>query len=109
MPEESHFSLRDALGLFYRKIAILKITLVVLPLAVLLACFLLPPVYESTAKVIVTGKQENTTLLQVPADRATSSFFNLNVDEIDLNSEMELLKSIDLWILTVKKLGLKSL
>ncbi|MEW6137469.1 MAG: Wzz/FepE/Etk N-terminal domain-containing protein [Thermodesulfobacteriota bacterium] len=109
MPEESHFSLRDALGLFYRKIAIFKITLVVLPLAVFLACFLLPPVYESTAKVIVTGKQENTTLLQVPADRATSSFFNLNVDEIDLNSEMELLKSIDLWILTVKKLGLKSL
>lgn len=109
MPEESHFSLRDGLSLFYRKIGLFKITLVVVPLVVLAACLVLPPVYESTAKVIVTGKQENATLLQVPTEKGTSAFLNLNVDETDLNSEMELLKSVDLWTRTIKKLGLKSL
>ena len=109
MPEESHFSLRDGLSLFYRKINLFKITLVVFPLVVLIACLVVPPVYESTAKVIVTGKQENATLLQVPSEKGTSAFLNLNVDETDLNSEMELLKSVDLWMRTVRKLGLKSL
>lgn len=109
MPEEPHFSLRDALSLFYRKIVLFKLTVILVPLAVLAACWLLPPVYESTAKVIVTGKQENSTLLQVPSEKGMSTLFNLNVDETDLNSEMELLKSLDLWIRTVRKLGLQPL
>jgi uncharacterized protein involved in exopolysaccharide biosynthesis len=78
---------------------------VFLPLAVLAACLSVQPIYESSAKVIITGKRENATLLQSPAEPGTSQYVNLNVDEIDINSEMELLQSLDLWVRTVQKLG----
>lgn len=108
MSENLGFSLRDTMNAFYKRIILLKITLIVIPLVVLAACLILPPVYESKAKIIITAKKENPALLQVPRDMASSAIVNMNVDEIDLNSEMELLQSPDLWTRTVKKLGLAS-
>ncbi len=99
-------SLRDTLNIIYRRIFVLKFVLVALPLGTLLVCYLVTPLYESTAKVIVTAKKETATLLQGPTDTGSSAFINLNVDETDLNSESELLRSLELWMRTVQKLGL---
>ncbi len=109
MSDNLGFSLRDTMNVFYKKIILLKIALVVIPLGVLAACLALPPVYESKAKIIITAKKENPALLQVPQEMASSAVVNLNVDETDLNSEMELLRSPDLWVRTVKKIGLPAL
>ncbi|HMK35222.1 MAG TPA: GumC family protein [Desulfomonilaceae bacterium] len=102
--EEPGLSLRDTLNILYRRIFLLRFFVVALPLGVLAACFIVKPVYESTAKVLVTGKKETTTLLQGAKDLSASMFLNMNVDETDLNSEMELLRSLELWTRAVRKL-----
>jgi uncharacterized protein involved in exopolysaccharide biosynthesis len=109
MKEYSGFSTRDLLNILYRRILVLKFLVVMFPVAVLVACLVMTPVYESTAKLMVTAKRENTALLQGPSDQGLSSYVNLNVDEIDLNSEMELLTSLDLWTRTVQAVGLTNL
>jgi uncharacterized protein involved in exopolysaccharide biosynthesis len=108
MGEDLGLSLRDTLSLFFRRVYLLYVVVVALPLGVLITCMLVKPVYESTAKVIVTAKRETSALLQYPREMAPQMSFNLNVDETDLNSEMELLRSPELWIRTVKKLGVKT-
>lgn len=107
MKEMEGSSPRDILNAVFRRIYILKIMVVVLPLATLAASYLVPPVYESTAKILVAAKQENANLLLVPKEAGLNPIISLNVDEMDLNSEMELLLSPDLWMRTVKALGLK--
>ncbi len=104
--EEEGPSLRDTLNVLYKRKFILTFLNIALPLGALLACFLVDPIYESTAKVMVTAKKENATLLQTQRDSSAALNVNLNVDEIDLNSEMEVLRSLDLWIRTIKKLNL---
>jgi uncharacterized protein involved in exopolysaccharide biosynthesis len=109
MSDTPGFSLRDTMNVFYKKIILLKIALVVIPLGVFAACLALPPVFESRAKIIITAKKETPALLQIPKEMGPSAVMNLNVDETDLNSEMELLQSPDLWARTVKKIGLPAL
>lgn len=107
MKEMEGFTPRDILNAVFRRINILKIMVVLLPLATLAASFLVPPVYESSAKILVAAKQESANLLLLPKEAGTNPILSLNVDEMDLNSEMELLLSPDLWVRTVKELGLK--
>jgi len=109
MKDEQGFSLRDALNIIYRRINILRITVVVVPLSVLAICLLINPVYESTAQVVVTAKKETSTLLQYPRELGAQMSVNLNVDETDLNSEIEILRSPDLWIQVVDKIGVDKL
>ncbi len=105
MREEEGLSLRDFFNVLYRRIFLLKIIVLILPIAVLVACFIVDPVYETSGKILVTAKKENAALLQASRDQGTTSILNLNVDETDLNSEMALLTSLDLWMKTVNKLG----
>ncbi len=106
MKQDQGLSVRDALNTLYRRIHILKFVMIALPLAVLVACFIVEPAYEVTGNILVTAKRENTALLQAPGDQRTTNILNMNVDETDLNSEMALMTSPELWISTVKKLGL---
>ncbi len=108
MKDDEGLTLRDFFNILYRRIFLLKITIVILPIAVLFACYVVDPVYETSGKVLVTAKKENSALLQTPRDQGATSILNLNVDETDLNSEMALLTSLDLWIKTVNHLGLDS-
>ena len=105
MKEDEGLSLRDFFNVLYRRIFLLKIIVLILPIAVLVACFVVEPVYETSGKILVTAKKENAALLQAPRGQGTTSILNLNVDETDLNSEMALLTSLDLWMKTVNKLG----
>ena len=104
---DREFSTRDALNVIYRRIFWLKLVVIGLPTAVLVCSFLVSPIYRTSAKIMIQAKKENTTLLQGARDPGFSSYVNLNVDEIDVNSEMELLQSMDLWVSLVKKLGLE--
>ncbi len=108
MTEDEGLTLRDFFNVLYRRIFLLKITIVILQIAVLFACYVVDPVYETSGKILVTAKKENSALLQAPRDQGATSILNLNVDETDLNSEMALLTSPDLWIKTVNRLGLDS-
>lgn len=105
MREEEGLSLRDFFNVLYRRIFLLKIIVLILPIAVLGACFVVDPVYETSGKILVTAKKENAALLQASRDQGTTSILNLNVDETDLNSEMALLTSLELWMKAVNKLG----
>ncbi len=106
MKQDQGLSVRDGLNAIYRRIHLLKFLIIALPLAVLAACFIVEPAYEVTGQILVTAKRENTALLQAPGDQRTTNILNMNVDETDLNSEMALLTSLELWMGTVKKLGL---
>jgi uncharacterized protein involved in exopolysaccharide biosynthesis len=106
MKKDMGSSTRDLLNIVFRRAYILLFLVIALPLAVLLACLIVNPIYESSGKVLVTGKRESTTLLQSPAESTTSQYVNLTVDELDINSEMELLLSLDLWERTVQRIGL---
>src|SRR5271157_4949587 len=108
MTEDEGLTLRDFFNVLYRRIFLLKITIVILPIAVIFACYVVDPVYETSGKILVTAKKENSVLLQGPRDQGATSILNLNVDETDLNSEMALLTSPDLWIKIVSRLGLDS-
>ena len=81
--------------------------MVLLPLGTLASTYLVDPSYETTAKIIVTAKQENANVLFTPSAPGSTAILSLNVDDSDLNSEMELLVSPDLWNRTVQKLGLR--
>ncbi|MCL5126034.1 MAG: Wzz/FepE/Etk N-terminal domain-containing protein [Deltaproteobacteria bacterium] len=104
MQEAQGLTLRDILNVIYKRIFILKIVVVLLPIGVFIGCLLATPVYQVDAKIIVTAKKDESSLLQ-GTTQGTSRIVNLNIDEIDLNSEMEILKSPDLWSKTVEALG----
>ncbi len=79
MKKDMGSSTRDLLNILFRRIYILVFLVIALPLAVLLACLLLSPMYESSGKVLVTASAESTTLLQSPAESTTSQYVNLTV------------------------------
>ncbi len=106
MRDSAQFSLRDSLNVFYRHSTLFKTIMLVLPLSTLAACLVASPVYESMARIMITAKKETSMLLQNPSIAGTSLNVDLNVDERDLNSEMEILTSRHLWNSTVKSLGL---
>ncbi len=96
---------RDVLNALFSRIYILELVVILLPLGTLVATYLVTPIFESKAKVLVTAKQESTGLLMAKREAVSTSFLSLNVEEMDLNNEMELLESPELWVSTVKKLG----
>ncbi|MGC8603886.1 MAG: GumC family protein [Desulfomonilaceae bacterium] len=104
MKEAQGLTLRDLVNVIYKRIFILKLVVVLVPIGVFIGCLLATPVYQVGAKIIVTGKKDESSLLVGPSPGA-SRIVNLNIDEMDLNSEMEILKSPDLWTKTVEKLG----
>jgi len=97
-------TLRDILNVIYKRILILKLVVILVPIGVFIGCLLATPVYQVGAKVVVTAKKDDPSLL-VGSSPGASRILNLNVDEIDLNTEMEILKSPELWLRTVRKLG----
>jgi uncharacterized protein involved in exopolysaccharide biosynthesis len=109
MPQESILTLRDILNVVFRRIIWLKVIVPLLTLSVLVACLIAKPSFETTAKVMITAKKETPSLLVSSGGAGPSKVINLNVDEADINSEMEILNSIDLWTKTVKAIGLESL
>lgn len=106
MRQDTGLSLRDTLNALFRRIYILVILVVLLPVGTLLGTYWVSPVYESSGKVLVTGKDQTPNVVKVPQP-GFSTVVNLDVDESDLNSEMELLLSLDLWTQAVEKLGLQ--
>jgi uncharacterized protein involved in exopolysaccharide biosynthesis len=104
MTEDKGLTVRDILNIIYKKILILKLVVILIPLGVLFACLVVTPVYQVAAKVIITAKKDEGGLLAASGPGA-QRIINMNVDEIDQNSEMEILKSPDVWIKTVKALG----
>ncbi len=105
MAEEQNLTIRDVLNIFFKRIRWLYIIVPLLTLSVLIGCLLATPTYESAAKVVLTGKRDTTSLLNVSGPSGPSQILNLNVDEIDINTEMEILHSLDLWVKTVEKLA----
>ncbi len=104
MREDQGLTVRDILNIIYKRILILKLVVILVPVGVLIACLVVTPVYQAKAKVIVTAKKDESSIL-TPTGPGPARVVNLNVDEIDQNSEMEILKGPDLWTKTVQALG----
>jgi uncharacterized protein involved in exopolysaccharide biosynthesis len=105
MAEEQNLTLRDVLNIFFRRIRWLYIIVPLVTFSVLIACLIATPSYETAAKVVLTAKRDTSSFLNVSGLAGPSRILNLNVDEIDINTEMEILTSLDLWIKTVEKLS----
>jgi len=105
MRQDTGVSLRDTLNALFRRIYILVILVILLPIGTLVGTYWVSPVYESGGKVLITGKEQSPNVVRVP-QAGFSPTVTLDVDEFDLNSEMELLLSLDLWTQAVNKLGL---
>ncbi|MDQ1239992.1 MAG: Wzz protein [Thermodesulfobacteriota bacterium] len=105
MEKDQEFTVRDLANIIYRRIWILRLVMILFPLGVLIACLLATRVYETTAKVVITAKQVSQSLMASPTGPGPAQVMNLNVDEMDLNTEMEILRSLDLWEQTVRALG----
>ena len=82
MTEEKGLTVRDILNIIYKRILILKLVLILLPLGVLVTCLVVNPVYQVGAKVIITAKKDDSALL-VSSGAGAQRNINLNVDEID--------------------------
>ncbi len=106
MADELSFTIRDVLNIFFRRIKWLYTIVPLMTVSILIACLIVSPTYETTSKVVLTGKRDNSALLNItPGVSGPSQILNLNIDEIDINTEMEILNSLDLWVKTVEQLG----
>lgn len=105
MGEEQNFTIRDVLNIFFRRIRWLYIIVPLITVSVLIGCLVATPTYETSAKVVLTAKRDSASLLNISGAAGPSKILNLNVDEIDMNTEMEILNSLDLWVKTVEKLA----
>ena len=90
MKEDKGLTIRDILNVIYKRILILKLVVILVPLSVLLACLIVKPAYETDAKIIITAKKDPASLLE-PSAAGSARVLNMNIDEIDQNSEMEIL------------------
>lgn len=103
MKAKRGWSLRDGLNALFRRIHILVVVLVLLPLGTLLACFLVSPVYETRAELRITTAAAGTGIPDAAPRRG--SIAELKASPAEVTHVKEILQSRDLWIRTVKGLG----
>ena len=96
-------SLKDLLNAVFRHIHILLVVLVLLPLGTLVACFLVTPVYESDAKLMIMTVAARTSAPHAEAGKGKVT--QRAASPSDVSQAKKTLQSHDLWLRTVEALG----
>jgi uncharacterized protein involved in exopolysaccharide biosynthesis len=101
------YSVRDCVAMGFRHVRLMILTFILLSLCAGVGVWLMPKRYDAHMKILV--KQERLDPLDSPGRNAETPRPDPMMTEIDMNSEVELLKSDDLLEKVVVEAGLQSL
>src|SRR3977135_1292959 len=103
---EAQVSVRDIASVVFRHKLLLCATFLAVALGPAVFTFLLPNEYESRMKILVKNTRSDVPITPDRTNGSTSSYFDNDVSENQINSEIELLTSEDLLKQVVTECGL---
>ena len=103
---EAQVSVRDAASVFFRHKLLLCVTFLAVALGTAAITFLMPNEYESRMKILVKNTRSDVPITPEQTVGSTGTFFENDVSENQINSEIELLTSEDLLKQVVTECGL---
>lgn len=103
---EAQVSVRDIASVMFRHKLLLCGTFLAVALGTAVFTFLLPNEYESRMKILVKNTRSDVPITPERTNGSTSSYFDNDVSENQINSEIELLTSEDLLKQVVTECGL---
>jgi uncharacterized protein involved in exopolysaccharide biosynthesis len=103
---ETQVSVRDIGSVMFRHKLLLCATFLAVALGTAVFTFLLPNEYESRMKILVKNTRSDVPITPERTNGSTSSYFDNDVSENQINSEIELLTSEDLLKQVVTECGL---
>ncbi|HSS21583.1 MAG TPA: Wzz/FepE/Etk N-terminal domain-containing protein [Pyrinomonadaceae bacterium] len=103
---ETQVSIRDVAGILFRHKLLLCATFLTVVLGTAVITFLMPNEYESRMKILVKNTRSDVPITPQQTLGSTGNFFDSDVSENQINSEIELLTSEDLLKQVVIDCGL---
>lgn len=103
---EAQVSVRDIASVMFRHKLLLCATFLAVALGTAVFTFLLPNEYESRMKILVKNTRSDVPITPERTNGTTGSYFDNEVSENQINSEIELLTSEDLLKQVVTECGL---
>ena len=103
---EAQVSVRDVANVLFRHKLLICVTFLAVAVGTAVFTFLMPNEYESRMKILVKNTRSDVPITPERTTGATSSYFENDVSENQINSEIELLTSEDLLKQVVTECGL---
>ena len=103
---EAQVSVRDVASVLFRHKLLLCVTFLAVAVGTAVFTFLMPNEYESRMKILVKNTRSDVPITPERTTGATSTYFENDVSENQINSEIELLTSEDLLKQIVTECGL---
>ncbi len=103
---EAQVSVRDVASVLFRHKLLICVTFLAVALGTAAFTFLMPNEYESRMKVLVKNTRSDVPITPERTTGATGTYFEPDVSENQINSEIELLASEDLLKQVVTEVGL---
>jgi uncharacterized protein involved in exopolysaccharide biosynthesis len=104
--EHAQFSVRDVVGVLFRHKALILITFLTIAIGTAVLTFLIPNEYESRMKILVKYERSDVPITPERTTGTAGTYFENEVSENQINSEIELLRSDDLLKQVVTECGL---
>jgi uncharacterized protein involved in exopolysaccharide biosynthesis len=103
---EAQVSVRDVASVLFRHKLLLCVTFLAIALGTAVVTVLMPNEYESRMKILVKNTRSDVPITPEQTTASTGSYFENDVSENQINSEIELLTSEDLLKQVVTECGL---
>lgn len=103
---EAQVSVRDIASVLFRHKLLICATFLAVALGTAVITFLLPNEYESRMKILVKNTRSDVPITPEQTHGSTGIYFESDVSEVQINSEIELLTSEDLLKQVVTECGL---
>src|SRR5436189_2500537 len=105
-PEHAQLSVRDIVGILFRHKALICTTFLTVAIGTAVLTFLMPNEYESRMKILVKNTRSDVPITPERTTGTAGTYFENEVSENQINSEIELLTSDDLMKQVVTECGL---
>lgn len=103
---EAQVSVRDVAGILFRHKLLLVVTFLAVVLGTAAITLLMPNEYEARMKILVKNTRSDVPITPEQTNGSTGNYFENDVSENQINSEIELLTSEDLLKQVVSECGL---
>ena len=104
--EQAQFSVRDIAGVLFRHKALIITTFLTVAVGTAVLTLLMPNEYESRMKILVKNARSDVPITPERTTGTAGTYFDNEVSENQINSEIELLTSDDLLKQVVTECGL---
>jgi uncharacterized protein involved in exopolysaccharide biosynthesis len=104
--EQTQFSVRDIASVLFRHKALIVTTFLTVAIGTAVLTFLMPNEYESRMKILVKNARSDVPITPERTTGTAGTYFDNEVSENQINSEIELLTSDDLLKQVVTECGL---